>query len=291
MWFTFAIISALCASLSTILEKKVLLKEHTISFSTVLALGTALITLPSLYIYRETSIPLIVWFIFIASSILSTLAYIEVTSGLRHMDISNSAPLFLLSPLLTALLAFIFLGETLNSTQIFGMILLGVGTYILQTKKLTDIRGFLSHLTHDVYIKVLLLGLFLYGITSLFDRIVIHHYNIPPLLSVAYLQIFIALNFILLVTFGGKTSWSNVRGTLKNNLILVLLVIILTVSYRLAQGYATGLAAVGLVVAVKRSSSLFTTVIGGELFHERNLIRKTIACMIMIGGVCLIAFT
>ena len=291
MWFTFAIISAFCASLSTILEKKVLLKEHTVSFSTVLALGSAFVTLPALYIYRDTPIPLIVWFIFVSGSFLSTLAYIEVTSGLRHMDISNSAPLFLLSPLLTAFLAFVFLDEKLNSTQIFGMVLLGAGTYILQTKKLSDVRGFLSHLTHDTYIKILLFGLFLYGITSLLDRIVIHHYHIPPMLSVAYLQIFIAINFVLLVTFGGKTTWQNVKGTLKNNFTLVTLVILLTVSYRLAQGYATGLAAVGLVVAVKRSSSLFTTIIGGELFHEKNLVRKTVACMIMIGGVCLIAFT
>jgi uncharacterized membrane protein len=67
------------------------------------------------------------------------------------------------------------------------------------------------------------------------------------------------------------------------------LIALLTTLYRLAQAHATALAAVGLVVAVKRSSALFTTVIGGELFREHDLIRKSVACLIMIVGVYLLA--
>ena len=70
---------------------------------------------------------------------------------------------------------------------------------------------------------------------------------------------------------------------------LILLVAVLTTGYRIMQSQAAALAAIGLVIAIKRSSALFTTIVGGEIFRERDLIRKTIACSIMIGGVYLIA--
>jgi drug/metabolite transporter (DMT)-like permease len=126
MWFTFAIISAFCASLATIVEKKVLEKEHSDTFSAILSVFAAIMTLPALYVYRDFDIPLIVWPILIASSLLATLAFLEVTSGIRHLDISNSAPLFLLSPLMTALLAFVFLGEKLMSCKQKTYLMLGV---------------------------------------------------------------------------------------------------------------------------------------------------------------------
>ena len=52
---------------------------------------------------------------------------------------------------------------------------------------------------------------------------------------------------------------------------------------------ALALAATGLVVAVKRSAVLFTTVIGGELFRDDHLLRKSVACAVMISGVYLLA--
>ena len=51
---------------------------------------------------------------------------------------------------------------------------------------------------------------------------------------------------------------------------------------------AIQLAFAGLVIAVKRMSAFFVVLIGGELFHEKNLLRKSIACLIMLAGAGLI---
>jgi uncharacterized membrane protein len=45
---------------------------------------------------------------------------------------------------------------------------------------------------------------------------------------------------------------------------------------------------ISLVIPIKRLSALFSTVIGGELFHEKYLLRKSIACVVMIIGAVLI---
>jgi len=60
------------------------------------------------------------------------------------------------------------------------------------------------------------------------------------------------------------------------------------VGHRLAQMQAIQLAYAGLVIAIKRMSAFFVVLIGGEIFHEKNLLRKSIACLIMIGGAALI---
>jgi drug/metabolite transporter (DMT)-like permease len=288
-WFIYAIISSFCASLATILEKKVLQKEHTSVFSASLSVVAALTTLPFLFVYNPR-IPLEALSFMIVASILATIAFVEVTKGIRHLEISSSAPLFLLSPLITTVLAFIFLGETLTRLQLFGMLLLLIGAYVLQTRSVTDFKDFWSHITGDIYVKLILIGLALYGVTSLIDRIVLHRYQIEPLVYVAYLQLFIAINFIIL-TYVQRKSLQSIAQSFRDSGAGIVLVAFLTTGYRVAQSMATALAYVGLVIAIKRSSSLFTTIIGGEIFHEKDLFRKTIACMIMIVGVVCVALT
>lgn len=288
-WFIYAIISSFCASLATILEKKVLQKEHTNVFSASLSIVAAISTLPFLFIY-DSHLPLEVFVYMLVASVLATIAFVEVTKGIRHLEISSAAPLFLLSPLITTILAFIFLGESLTKLQTFGMLLLLVGAYILQTRSITDFRDFWSHITGDIYVKLILVGLMLYGVTSLIDRIVLHKYGVEPLVYVAYIQLFIAINFVIF-TYIQRKSFKVIVQSFRDSGSGIVLVALLTTGYRVAQSMATALAYVGLVIAIKRSSSLFTTIIGGEIFHETDLFRKTIACMIMIVGVVLIAIT
>jgi multidrug transporter EmrE-like cation transporter len=64
---------------------------------------------------------------------------------------------------------------------------------------------------------------------------------------------------------------------------------ILTVASRLAQSSAVAIApVVGPVIAIKRSGSLFTTLIGGEIFHEKFLLRKAFACGVMLAGIVMV---
>jgi transporter family protein len=270
-------------------EKKILEKEHSLTFSTGLALLCAGILSPALLVYPNFTFNLESFLVIYASSILATIAFLEVTRGVRHLDISTSAPLFLLSPLITALLAFMFLGERLSFLQILGIIILGLGTYFLQTKNLKDFKGFLRDLEHNKYILYVLLGLLIYGVTSLLDKVIVSHYGVPPILSVAWMQIFIALNFTILSLIK-KIKAADILKFCKRNIVFLLLASIATVGYRVSQQLAVSTAvAVSLVVAIKRSSSLFTTIIGGEIFKEEHLIRKGIACLIMLGGVILLA--
>ena len=204
------------------------------------------------------------------------------------MEISALAPLFLISPFITALIAYIALGESLTRTQLIGMGLLALGTYILETRRMSDLRGFLDHFFGNTYTRLIILGLFLYAIASTIDRVILGEWGVPPMLMVGLVHLFIFFNFLAYFVWK-KRPVRPLFFTLYSSWKSLTLIALLTVGYRVAYAYAVSLAAVALVIAIKRSSSLFTTIIGGQLFHDQALLRKSIACMIMLSGVALIA--
>lgn len=58
--------------------------------------------------------------------------------ALQVGDVNKVAPIDKSSTILTMLLAFIILNEQLNAIKIICMILIGIGTYLMITKKQTD---------------------------------------------------------------------------------------------------------------------------------------------------------
>lgn len=287
-WFAYAVLSAFLGSLSAIIEKRTLSHIHAMDFSIILSFAAAIYSLPFLFAGDWSSIqPFLIALIFCVS-LLAAFAFIGVTRGLRHLDISTTSSLFLLGPFITALLAYLILGETLSQLQLSGIALLAVGIYVLETKHFFRFSEFWKNMTESKYTKYIFFGLFLYGFTGVGDRIILGHYHVDAKFYTALVQFFLAIQFTLIAFYyrgGLRAPLESARREWK----MIFLVALLTTLYRYMQAEATALAAIGLVIAVKRSSALFTTIIGGEIFNEKNLVRKSIACLIMIGGVFLIA--
>lgn len=287
-WLGYALLSALFSGLASVFEKHTLNRLHSIDFSAAIALATALITLPILFTSSWEKITPLILGITFGSSLLAAWAFISVTRGIRHMEISLSSSLFLLGPFITTLFAFIFLGERISSLQVTGMVILLLGTYILETTHFMEVKEFWNNIWKNKYTRYILFGLVLYAITAISDRIVLGKFDVPAGLYLAIAQVFIAIEFLILTWYyrgSPFTSFGLVRSHWKNIIILA----ILMVSYRYFSSLAIALAAAGLVTAVKRSASLFSTVIGGSLFHDHGIWRKTTACLIMLIGVYLIA--
>ena len=205
------------------------------------------------------------------------------------MEISLSSPMFLLGPLITTVLAFIILGEVVTRIQILGMLILVLGTYVLETTHSLHPREFVKNIWGNIYSRHILLGIFLYGLSSVGDRFILKHMSVSPVLYTAIIQFFIAIQFLFLTWYYRGSPVASMKFV-KEHWMSILVLALLTVGYRVTQGYAVSLAvAVGLVIAIKRSSSLFTTIIGGGLFNDHGVLRKSFACIVMMGGVYLIA--
>ncbi len=290
LWFIYAFSTALLATIAVLVEKKTLKKIDPLLFSSVIAIFNFIIALPFALKIDYTSINLKIILIMAFASWFGTLGYLFITKAMKELDVSIVSPLIMFGPALTAIVAFLFLGETLTLMQIGGMALLILGSFLLKTHHEHSIKDFLKLLLDNIKSKnsiiFVFLSLFVYSISANFDRLILHKLATPVSTYIVFIHLFITLNFMILLAYNKKLDQVSVG--MKNVGKWILLVSILTVSYRYLQMKATELANVSLVISVKRMSVLFSTIIGGTIFHEKNLTRRIIGSLVMFAGVILI---
>jgi bacterial/archaeal transporter family protein len=290
IWFWYALASALIIAIITVLQKQVLREEHATEFVVALSILNALFSLPLFFTidYQTLSIPPLL--IIIGASIIATVSQILNARSLRHMDISTASPLYTTAPAVTAILAFFILGEQLSTFQVCGIVVIIIGTYLLELKK-KDPLSVSVKLIHSKYFYFIVISIFLFGINALLSRYLLTHYRLAPQVLVAFSHIFLSilLSSYFFIRYDG---YRGIANSFKKYGSILILISILTIGYRLLEIRSLQLAAAtGIVIAVVKSSSLFTTIIGGRLFKEKNLGIKTLSCIIIIAGIFLVILT
>lgn len=287
-WLFFALLAALLVTFSSIAEKKALLKEHAMQFSVVLALINLAFSIPLFFMIDYSTIQLSALVLLFIASIFGASAYVLVAKALRHMELSSAVPFFVLGPLFTVFLAWIFLGEALSLNQFLGIVLILLGAYAFHIKGHDFLSPFKSF-KKSKYIHYMFFSAVFYSITALADRFILTTYDMTPLAYLAFAHVFLALNMVLFITYF-YNGFEDIKEGFQKAGKWILLVSLLTISYRLSQLQAIKLAYIALVVAVKRVSILLTVLIGGAIFHEHHLVKKVIWSCVMVGGVILLSF-
>lgn len=281
MWIVYAILGAFFGGITSIIDKRVLLKEHATEFSAVLALFVAMLSLPFLP-FADFSLltPSVLSAVYLAS-LFGSVAFILLSKAIRHLDLSVSSPFLLFGPAITALMGFLILGERLSFVQMGGIGLIMLGGYILQ------VTGRGSKPIKYKYILFIVVALLIYAVGSSIDRYLLGTLKVPLLTYLPVGQLFVGLNMIMIMSFF-KDGFKGINRGVKNFGHILVIVAALTFIYRYFHLSAVSLAAIGLVAPIKYSSSLFVTIVGGEIFHEEHVLRKTLAALVMFVGVCLI---
>lgn len=288
-WFYLALISAVFSALAAISEKKVLFRLDALDFSFFVSIITLIFSIPFFFdapLSLSLSTPLIILFI---KAILSALAFLCVMLAIKNLEISEALPLLALSPGLVAILGVLLIGDALVLNEWIGIVLMLIGTYILELRK-TDqsiFDPFKSLLRFEKY-KYIFFALILFSITSLIDRLLLKDFNLPPYTFMAYQQLFFAVIFSAMVLFRKKKLTGIFNPLNKNIIFLIILISIFTVVYRYTQIEATKIAAVALVLSVKRLSVLMAIILGGRLFKESNVFKRAIAAIIILGGLIIL---
>lgn len=282
-WLIYALICAIFTSAAVLVQKRTLIKQHAMEYSASLAFFNFVLSIPLFFLIDYSKVTLFPLIILFFISIFGAIAFLLIAKSIRHMEISSASPLFVLGPGITALLAFFILGEKLTLLQIFGISILIFGSYILELKNHHDLFHPLRILKQSKYVYFIILALLLYSFCAVFDRMMLSRFGVEPITYIAFAHVFLAFHFLIMMTFF-HDGIKGIKSGIKNAGPWLLLIAILTIGYRLAQMQAIKVAYVGLVLPVKRMSALFTTMIGGGLYHEHNLLRKSVSCVIMITG-------
>lgn len=283
MWYLYALASAIFVALASITEKKTLFKEHAMEFSTVLSIINFLLVLFLLPIVKF-NVPLKLLLIIYLSSVLGCIGFLYATKALRHMDISTASPLMNISPAIVAILGFFFLSETLEYSKIGGIFFIVIGAYVLEVDhSLSNLKEPFIRMVRSKYVHYILFALLLYGITTILDRYILTH-GVDPYTYIFIVHLFIMINFIFLISVF-HDGFKGIKHGFKSAGKWIFLAAIFFVTSRIFLAQALSMAYVALVIPIRRLSTLFATIIGGSLFHEKGLPIKIIACVITLIGV------
>lgn len=288
-WFYLALISAVFSALAAISEKKALFKLDALDFSFFVSIVTLIFSIPFFFnapLDMSLSTPLIILF---AKAILSALAFLCVMLAIKNLEISEALPLLALSPGLVAILGVLLIQDTLVLNEWIGLFLMLVGTYILELRKddQSIFDPFKSLMRFNKY-KYVFFALILFSITSLIDRVLLKDFKLPPFTFMAYQQLFFALIFTTFILFRNKKITAVFKTLNRNIIYLIIIISVFTVIYRYTQIEATKIAAVALVLSVKRLSVLMAILIGGKLFKESNVLKRAIAAVIILTGLIIL---
>lgn len=286
MWWIYAIFSAIAQSMSDIYRKKALTTERGIDFVlpwTMIALLLSMLLLPFV---RFDLTPLVYMKIFIAS-ILLTISIVLIAKAYRHLQISTVAPLLNFSPVFLVIIARVFLGEKLTYLQLSGIGIILLGSYLLEVNHtahtpLAILRNMIKS-KYYIFVGVVVVS---YSIVATVQKSVLLEVN-SPITLLFFFWFFVAININIVHLIRG--DWFEVmKFSFTENAKPVVLGGIFLFITNILYLQALSLAFASLVVPIKRLSTLITTAIGGELFHEHRLLQKAGACFVMMIGSLLV---
>jgi len=292
-WYVYAIATAVLAAAASIVEKRTLdfKDESPLEYSTMFAFLNAGFSLFLLPLTDLTFSFGVYGLIFLTALLGSTLGFLLVAHALKRSEISQVSPLLNINPLFVTVLAVLFLGESLTQWQVGGIALTAAGAYVLEAEGgIRNIVGPLKRLVKEYHARIMLLAAFVYSVSSVLGKYVLGF--VDPVTLLVLLHLFIAFNFAGMMLYrsdgGLRHRMSSTVANATKNWGWVLMAAVFTTSYRLLQLEAVSLTFVSLVIPIKRMSTLISTVVGGELFGEEHLLRKSVACLVMIAGAYLI---
>ena len=285
-WVVFTLIAAVLLGMKSVCAKKVLFQEHACEFMTTYSLLTFVFSLFFLYKMNFSMHYTVVLLIY-AKSFVLCIAWLFQTKALRHMDLSKTAPLLNLSPIFLIIFSAFFLNEIPTLVQFLGITFIIVGAYWLQSHH--NIRQFLKPLhffksKYSIYILIALVG---YSMCAIIDKIVLKSIN--PYTYLFFSFLFLTLNY-LIIQFYKYDGWKDIEQVIVESKGLIFAVVVFGLIADILYFHAVAIptAMIALIIPLKRISTLVATIVGGSLFHEKNLSHRVIGCVIMILGVFLI---
>lgn len=283
-WFILATLTAFFESLKDLTSKRSLQKvdEYLVTWSLS---GFSLPLLLSLLLFID--IPHLTWRFWLALVLggsLNILAMILYIKALNLADLSLATPLITFSSLFLIVTSPILVQEYPSYFDCFGICLIVLGSYFLNLKN--RYQGYLEPLKALLTQKgsQMMLGVaFIWSISANVDKLGV--LNSSPIFWSIAMYSFVAIGLLPIIIYRFRSSWLSILPEV-SKLFPIGLFNGLAVIF---QMQALSLALVAQVIAVKRTSILFSVFWGYLILRETGLKERAIAATIMLVGVCLIA--
>lgn len=285
MWFILGILSGLFNGLAYGVSKKALGNMSPVMTS----IGWTIFSLPYLLIallwsgWASTNFTF--WWATILSAVINAGSFIILMRALKISDLSLTIPFLSFTPLFLLFVSKAMLGEFPTNVGLLGVLILVTGAYILQLKEEKGILGPFRALSKNKGTQLMLAVAFLYAIISTLNKIAVVNSN-----QATYLIVYQGLAGLMLFPLvwrsqSDKHKIQEMKGLVKP-LALIGLLEALTLMFQMT---AVKIGLVSYVISLKRTSAIWSVLLGIIIFHERNITIRFVGAVVMVAGVVLIS--
>jgi len=223
------------------------------------------------------------WWTFILSIPLNISAYVLYLYAIKLSPISLAVPFLAFTPAFMILTGFFILGETINIWGGVGISLIVLGGYVLHCKKkqanfFTPFSAFL----HEKGSWFMLIVAILFAFAAVIGKKAILHSS-PLFFSYTF---FLVFNITVLagLLLGGKKDWKKILRNTPRGIWLGSL-LMMHISF---HGLAIALSTAVYMVAVKRSSILFSVFLSWFILKETDIRYRGFGTVLMFVGMLFI---
>ena len=240
--------------------------------------------LPLLIQEIPAQLPLNFWLLLSTICALHVLGGLVLVKSLNSSDFSIAIPLTAFSPVFLLLLGPIISGDSVSLIGAFGAGLVVCGSYLLNISRIkAGLLAPLKALVSQPGARGMFFLSFLWSVTSSIDRLAMRSY---PLTFWAPAQIILlALFFLPIVIFQGHLKTLFKRKTLLTLLPIGACNALSFIPYL----FCLQIAPAQYVICVKRTSILFSLLLGRAVFKEDSLGERALGATLMFLGVAAIS--
>jgi len=223
------------------------------------------------------------WWAFILSIPINFFAYILYLYAIKISPISLSVPFLAFTPAIMILTGFFILGETINLWGGMGIGLIVLGGYILHYNKAqSGLLAPFAAFAHEKGSWFMLIVATLFAFAAVIGKKAMLHSS-PLFFSFSFFLVFNATVLTGLL-ISRKTDWQRIFKNSRKGMWLGFLLLVHISFHALAISISTAV----YMVAVKRSSILFSVLLSWLILKESDIRYRGIGTLFMFAGMILI---
>lgn len=287
MWLLLGLSSGLFHALQSMVSKKALegANQYLVAFAySAFSLPYFLV---ALLWWDLAPVNFTFWWAAIATSVLNVIAIILLMKALKIGELSLTMPFLSFTPVFLIFTSNLMAVEKSSPglMGILGIVLIVSGTYALEIKRGAKITAPFRAFLKNRGGQLVLLVAFIYSISSNLDKITVK--NSDPLTRNI---IVLAMMTLMLLPFVWRKYRQNLTE-IKSKYKLLLIAGSFAAITLLFQMTALMLNMVPYIISLKKTSALFSVILGFIAFKERNVKPKLLGAALMVAGVILISIS
>lgn len=282
LWVLYSLLSAFSLATADAFTKKVSdVDDYILMLSRFLyASPFALLLLFFIAIPQLDSIFWLVLLLLIPFEVLLQIFYVK---AIRGAPLSLVMPFTSLTPVFMIFTSFVMLGELPSIVGFLGILIIVIGTYILNFKSLS--KGILEPfkaIFREKSCVYMIIAAFLASISINLGKILVQKSS-PLFVSAIYLPLF-AIVFLIIAFFKSRKSLVQLKTNFWNFTPISLFFGLMVIFHNLA----ITLVIAPYMISIKRTNSIFSVLYGWLLFKEKNIRTRLIGAVVMLIGAGLI---